>query len=185
MKSCINSKSVVLYNKGDEKELFKVKKIKTDEIVQVLDTYCDEYGKTWFLLWVGDKWGWRAADDFVPPNYIVKKKIIVAGSRTFNDYQLLKEILDKEKDQISEVVCGEAQGADSLGKLWATRNNIPVKSFLADWQQYGAAAGYIRNHQMGDYADKLIAFWDCQSKGTKDMMDYMDKLKKPVVVIRY
>lgn len=56
MKSCINSKCVVLYNKGSEKELFKAKKIKTDEIVPVLNTYCDEYGKTWFLLWVGDKW---------------------------------------------------------------------------------------------------------------------------------
>lgn len=165
--------------------MFKAKKIKTDEIVQVLDTYCDEYGKTWFLLWVGDKWGWRAADDFVPPNYTVKRKIVIAGSRIFNDYQLLKEVLNKEKDRISEVVCGEAKGADTLGKNWAIQNNIPVKSFPADWLHYGTAAGYIRNHQMGDYADELIAFWDGQSKGTKDMIDYMDKLKKNVTVIRF
>ena len=165
--------------------MFKVKKIKTDEIVQVLDTYCDEYGKTWFLLWVGDKWGWRAADDFVPPNYIIKKKVIVAGSRTFNNYQLLKTELDKRKDKISEVVCGEAKGADSFGKTWAIQNNIPVTSFPVDWHTYGAAAGYIRNHQMGDYADELIAFWDGQSKGTKDMINYMDKLNKKVVVINF
>ena len=40
--------------------MFRVKKIKTNEIFQVLDTYCDEYGKTWFLLWVGEKWGWHS-----------------------------------------------------------------------------------------------------------------------------
>lgn len=165
--------------------MFKVKRIKTDEIIQVLDAYCDEYGKTWFLLWAGDKWGWRAADDFVPPNYIVKKKVIVAGSRTFNNYQLLKIELDKRKDKISEVVCGEAKGADSFGKTWAIQNNIPVTSCFADWKTHGAAAGYIRNHQMGDYADELIAFWDGQSSGTKDMIDYMDKLKKKVSIIQF
>ena len=165
--------------------MFKVKKIKTNEIFQVLDTYCDEYGKTWFLLWVGDKWGWRAADDFVPPNYIVKKKIIVAGSRNFNNYPLLSEKLCKYKDEIKEVVCGEAKGADTLGKNWAIQHNIPVKSFPADWQQYGSAAGYIRNHQMGDYADGLIAFWDGISSGTKDMIDYMEKLGKLCIVIPF
>ena len=165
--------------------MFKAKRIKTNEIVQGLDTYCDDYGKTWFLLWVGEKWGWRAADDFVPPNYIVKKKVIVAGSRTFNNYQLLKEVLNKEKDRIEEVVCGEAKGADLWGKLWAVQNNIPVKSFPADWKTHGAAAGYIRNHQMGDYADELIAFWDGQSKGTKDMIDYMDKIKKKAMIIQF
>lgn len=36
---------------------------------------------------------------------------------------------------------------------------------------------------MGDYADELIAFWDGKSTGTKDMIEYMQKLKKPVEVI--
>lgn len=54
--------------------MFRVKNKKTEEIIQVLDTYCDEYGKTWFLIWVNDGWRWRAADNFVPPNYMVKNK---------------------------------------------------------------------------------------------------------------
>jgi len=53
--------------------MFKVKEIKTSKIVQVLDTYCDEYGKTWFLIWTG-RWSWRAADNFCPPNYIPDNK---------------------------------------------------------------------------------------------------------------
>lgn len=173
---------MILYNKrGDE--MFKVKEIKTGKILQVLDSYCDDYGKTWFLFWVGNKWGWRSADNYCPPNYIPKRKIIVAGSRTFNNYQKVKEILDKRKNEIEEVVCGEANGADTLGKTWAIKNDINVKSFFADWQMYGASAGYIRNHKMGDYADELIAFWDGSSVGTKEMIDYMKKIDKPITII--
>lgn len=165
--------------------MFKVKNKITEEIVQVLDTYCDEYGKTWFLLWIKDKWAWRAADNYVPPNYTPKKKVIIAGSRTFQNYPMLCKELDKIKGQIGEIVSGEARGADTLGLTYAYDNDIKVKGFPADWQKYGSAAGFIRNHQMGDYADELIAFWDGASPGTKDMIDYMNKLGKKVTVIEY
>ena len=64
--------------------MFRVKNKITNEIVQVLDTMCDEYGKTWFLIWQ-NKWVWRSADIYVPPNYNIKYKWIVAGSRTSQD----------------------------------------------------------------------------------------------------
>ena len=165
--------------------MFKVKNKKTNEIVQVLDTYCDEYGKAWFLLWIKNKWAWRAADAFVPPNYIPKKKVIVAGSRTFQNYPLLCKELDKIKEQIGEVVSGEARGADALGLTYAYDNDIKVKGFPADWERYGKSAGFVRNGEMADYADCLIAFWDGQSVGTKDMIDKMEKLGKEVHIIYY
>lgn len=164
--------------------MFKVKEIKTGKIFQVLDVYCDDYSKSWFLLWIDDGWRWRAADEFVPPNYIIKRKVIVAGSRSFTNYRKVQEELDFYLSEIGEVVCGSAQGADELGRTWAIKNNIPVKMFPADWQNDGQAAGFMRNHKMGDYADALIAFWDGQSAGTKDMIDYMNQLKKPVHIIR-
>ena len=49
--------------------MFKVKEIKTQKIYQVLDTYCDDYGKAFFLIWENEGWRWRPADNFVPPNY--------------------------------------------------------------------------------------------------------------------
>ena len=165
--------------------MFKVKNKKTGEIIQVLDTHCDEYGGAWFLIWANDGWRWRAANKFVPPNYTPKKKVIVAGSRTFQNYPLLCKELDKIRETIECIVCGEAKGADTLGRTYAYDNAIPVKSFPADWQRYGASAGFVRNHQMGDYADELIAFWDGVSPGTKDMIDYMNKLGKKVTVIEY
>ena len=53
--------------------MFKAKKISTNEIVQVLDTYLDEYANTYFLIWENENWRWRPASNFVPPNY--QKKI--------------------------------------------------------------------------------------------------------------
>ena len=165
--------------------MFKVKNKKTNEIIQVLDAYCDAYGGSWFLIWENDGWRWRAANNFVPPNYVPKKKMIVAGSRDFQNYPLLCKELDKIRESIAEIVCGEARGADTLGRTYAYDNDISIKSFPADWHTYGAQAGYIRNQEMGDYADMCIAFWDGQSPGTQHMIDYMEKLGKEVKVIRY
>ena len=90
--------------------MFRAKNKTTNEIVQILDTMCDDYGKTWFLLWVKNKWCWRAADNYVPPNYEIKYKWIVAGSRSFQNYPFLCKELDKIREQIDEIVCGEARG---------------------------------------------------------------------------
>lgn len=89
------------------------------------------------------------------------------------------------KEQIGTIVCGEAKGADTLGRNYAYANNIKIKSFPADWQTYGQNAGMIRNGEMAEYADMLIAFWDGKSVGTQDMINKMKKLEKEVKVIYY
>ena len=165
--------------------MFKAKNRKTKEIVQVLDTHCDEYGGTWFLLWESDGWRWRPGDNYVPPNYEPKVRVIVAGSRGFQNYPLMCKELDKIKDRIECIVSGDAGGADTYGCMYARDNNIPVRHCPADWQKYGTAAGRVRNKQMGDYGDELVAFWDGISPGTNDMINYMKQLGKKVTVIEY
>lgn len=50
--------------------MFKVKRISTGEILQVLDTYLDPVlHLTYFLVWENDGWRWRQADKFVPPSW--------------------------------------------------------------------------------------------------------------------
>ena len=101
-------------------------------------------------------------------------KVIVAGSRDFDDYPLLCWKLDRllaQKMGDVEIVCGKARGADSLGEQYAKERGIPVRYFPADWRTLGQSAGYQRYIQMAQYADALIAFWDGQSKGTKHMID--------------
>ena len=124
-------------------------------------------------------------------------KVIIAGGRDFYnsaDEKLMKEhyvvgikALDAlvEKYNITEVVCGKAKGADSFGEQWAIANDIPLAEFPADWNRFGLGAGPKRNCEMGDYADLLLAFWDGKSKGTKHMISYMKKLRKPVVLKYY
>jgi hypothetical protein len=72
-----------------------------------------------------------------------------------------------------------------MGEEWAKKNGCPVKLFPADWNTHGTAAGPIRNKQMAEYADGLIAFWDRKSKGTKNMIDTAISHGLPVVVIEY
>lgn len=163
--------------------MFKVKNKLTEEIVQVLDTYCDDYGKTWFLIWIKNKWTWRSADLYVPPNYKVKYKWIVTGSRAFKNYPLLCKELDKIKEQINEVVCGDVNGVDMLARTYAYNNDIKIKSFPAEWERFNMAADSIRNDEMITYADKAIIFLDNEDIRSKDIIDKMKQLGKEIQII--
>lgn len=112
-------------------------------------------------------------------------KVIIAGGRDFNNYEMVKETMKELNIIVTEIVCGGARGADTLGYGWAKENNIPVKMFPAEWDIYGNSAGMIRNHEMGDYADYLVAFWDGKSRGTADMINYMQQLGKHGKVVMY
>ena len=117
-------------------------------------------------------------------------KLIVAGGRDFVNTQVmitvLMDLVEKGKiDPNPELVCGMARGADMLAySLWAN-HSMKIHTFPADWKTHPRSAGYIRNVEMGNFADVLVAFWDGKSRGTKHMIDYMRKLNKPVYVIGY
>ena len=112
-------------------------------------------------------------------------KVIIAGGRDFNNSQMVEDTMNKLNFIVTEVVCGDAAGADTEGNLWGQRHGVPVKHFPAQWDTFGKVAGIIRNHEMGDYADYLVAFWDGKSRGTKDMIDYMRKIGKHGTVVMY
>jgi hypothetical protein len=111
-------------------------------------------------------------------------KLIIAGSRTFTDYQLLCQGLGPERHRITEVIHGGARGADQLGFRWALRHQVRSRCFAADWARFGKSAGIRRNCQLAQAGDLLIAFWDGRSPGTAHMMRCMQQLGKPIVVIR-
>ena len=83
------------------------------------------------------------------------------------------------------IVCGEARGADSLGKRLAYEKGWKVLSFPADWDKHGKAAGYKRNDEMARNADALIAFWDGKSRGTKHMIDLAKKYGLQTRIVGY
>lgn len=112
-------------------------------------------------------------------------RVIVAGSRDFNDFSLVEKSLmmyfkeNKLHRADIEIISGTARGADRLGEIFANKYGLKLTKFPADWNKYGKSAGYIRNEQMAKYAIKenglLFAFWNGTSRGTKHMIDLANK----------
>lgn len=117
-------------------------------------------------------------------------KVIVAGGRDFNNYGRLRSVIDfmlsgiKTQKHI-EIVSGGAKGADVLGERYAKEMGYALKIFPADWDKYGKKAGPVRNQQMADYGDALVAFWDGKSKGTANMIANARMKNLLVRIIKY
>lgn len=102
-------------------------------------------------------------------------RVIIAGTRTFNDYELLKAYCDKKLSRMRidheiVIVSGHAKGADMLGERYAQDRGYATQLYPAYWDEYGKSAGIRRNVKMAENADALIAFWDGKSSGTKHMI---------------
>ena len=133
-------------------------------------------------------------------------RIIIAGSREFESYNVLNTFMNKtirelketfegipnisfDKDNI-QVVSGGAKGADKLGEQWAIKHKLPFIRFVPKWDIHGKYAGILRNKDMASYASGseeeiepfgiLIAFWDGKSYGTKNMI--IEAKKKNLMV---
>lgn len=118
-------------------------------------------------------------------------KVIIAGGRDFKNYPLLRGYCDYYlSNKISqgytiEIISGKAKGADTLGEDYALERGYKVISFPADWNTHHLAAGSIRNGEMAEYGDALIAFWDGKSKGTKDMIKQATNKGMMVKTVKY
>jgi hypothetical protein len=102
-------------------------------------------------------------------------RTIIAGSRTFNNYDGLILAVRSAPFVPTLIISGTANGADKLGERYAIENKLPLEKHPAMWKDekgvYRKNAGYLRNVQMAEVADALIALWDGESKGTKHMID--------------
>jgi predicted Rossmann fold nucleotide-binding protein DprA/Smf involved in DNA uptake len=114
-------------------------------------------------------------------------KVIVAGSRSINDYTTVKRILDSIDWDITEIVSGGANGVDKLGEWYASEYEISLKVFEAKWNdlnapgaiikthpngvKYNANAGFDRNKAMAKYANALVLIWDGKSPGSRHMLE--------------
>ena len=115
-------------------------------------------------------------------------RVIIAGSRKFDNYELLREKCDKIIPEEAEIISGGCRGADFLGERYALERGYPLVVFPADWKKFGNRAGPLRNGQMAAYAKKadkgiLIAFPIGESRGTRNMINQAKEHGLDVYVI--
>lgn len=117
-------------------------------------------------------------------------KIIIAGGRDYDNLQQLTEECNKVvntliKEKAITIISGHAPGADRTGEKYAQIKGLKIKRMPAEWKKHGKAAGPIRNREMAEIADALIAFWDGNSRGTANMISLARSRGLNVNVIRY
>ena len=105
-------------------------------------------------------------------------KIAIVGSR-----KITVSNIDEYISECDEIVSGGAVGVDSCAAEYAKEKGIKLTVFLPQYERYGRAAPIIRNKEIVDYADKIVAFWDGSSKGTLSVIKYAEKTGKPCDII--
>ena len=105
-------------------------------------------------------------------------RIAVIGSRDITVTDIGRYISD-----VDEIVSGGARGVDSCVTEYAKRNGIKLTVFLPKYDMYGRAAPIVRNKEIVNYSDKVIAFWNGSSKGTLSVIKYARKMGKQCEVV--
>ena len=114
-------------------------------------------------------------------------RVMISGTLSFDDYDLLTATLDRvlaDKPNVV-IVTGGATGAEALAERYAQERGLAVKQLLADWKLYGRGAKVIRNTQLIGTADRAVFFWDGQSKGTAEAIEKAETKGIPVEVVRF
>ena len=125
-------------------------------------------------------------------SYLNACRVIIAGSRCYNDYGFLERELDKlfkENDEFVgreiKIISGMALGADALAIDYADKHKLTKILFPANWKRYSRIAGFLRNEDMLSVATHLIAFWDGKSNGTRHMIEIAKAKGIPVWVVKH
>ena len=105
-------------------------------------------------------------------------KVAIIGSRNITVYNIGAYVSDHD-----EIVSGGANGVDTCAAEYAKNKGLKLTVFLPEYERYGRAAPIVRNKQIVDYADKVIAFWNGKSRGTLSVIKYAEKTGKPCEVI--
>ena len=112
------------------------------------------------------------------------ERIVIGGYRNFNNYEIFKDFVDlciRDKSEIT-ILSGHCKGTDLMAERYAKEKGLVLEIYPADWKKYGKAAGPIRNKQMVENADTVIAFVSETASGTKNLIENAKKLNKELFI---
>ena len=124
-------------------------------------------------------------------------RLIITGTWTFNDeslfYTKINSMLsDYPKNKYKIIIVSDCvEGPESMAIKYAKDHDYEIKKFPAEWDKLGKSAGVRRNLQMVQYASDihhqglLVAFWDGDSPGTKDIIEIAKRYNLPVQIVDY
>lgn len=117
-------------------------------------------------------------------------RIIIAGSRKFSDYGLLKAKMNHLIEALPQaplVISGTARGADQLGERWAAETGLTCHRMPADWDRHGKSAGYRRNEDMARHATHCVVCWDGNTihSGSFHMINIAQSHRLPLRIVKF
>lgn len=110
------------------------------------------------------------------------ERVAIVGSREWTDHLMVRDYV-YSLDPDDTVVSGGARGVDEWAEIYAEERGLKTLIFKPNWSQHGKKAGLLRNHDIIDAADRVVAFWDRKSTGTKHSISLARKADKPVLVL--
>lgn len=113
------------------------------------------------------------------------KRVVIAGSRYFNDYALFSIVVNRYLSRIRHeyeivILSGHCSGTDLMAERYAKENGFKLEVYPADWS-LGRKAGPSRNKAMVDAADYAIAFFS-GGRGTRSLIRLAQKKGIPIKV---
>ena len=112
------------------------------------------------------------------------KLLVVTGGRDYKHEKRVHELLKRIDPEV--VYVGDCPtGVDKFTRYWCDKSAVPFRVFEAQWDDFGKAAGPIRNKEMIEAAAQdvvkpiLLAFPG--GRGTEDCVMHAKYYKIPVL----
>ena len=112
-------------------------------------------------------------------------KIAIIGSRIGFSRDFVIDTLEKQKLEFDSdtIISGGAIGIDTYANEFAVLNLITFE-IIRPINPANKLDYLFRNIEIITKADRIIAFWDGKSKGTKFVIDYAKARNKDIEIIK-
>jgi hypothetical protein len=110
--------------------------------------------------------------------------VIIAGSRSISTMAALESAIARSGFPITGILTGNSRGVDTLALEWGRAHGVDVEVMAPEWSRYGGRAEEQRNRRMIARADACVAVWDGFSRGTKALVELVEKTGLGLLVYR-